>query len=408
MRSRGQVYLLFAFLLFAFLCVAALAIDIGVYRGQQRLQQTATDSAAIAGAQAAAYASPNAAQAALDDAATNGFTTPSATVSVDPNYSDAYTTGSIAAVKVTVTQNYARFFGGIVSGGQVPVSTSAVAKLAATGNACLVSLANAPATTTQNGSKINGPNCSIYANDNITFDGGSINVASVQYNSASTETSHGGPSQFTNASPVPSLPIPDPCSNVPGCFALSQASAAGLNMTALNASATCTTTQTVPASGGRATPGCYNGGTTGVTFDSVTFQPGLYTIVGTGGVHFTGTSSNSGGAPGATFYVNAGPLDVSTKAATLNLSAPSSGLSAGVLFYQPAYNSNAVDVAATINTVGMWYFPSAAFTFDGHSENFTGMVVAASMTFNGGSSLTLAPGTGNNAAGASLQATLVE
>jgi hypothetical protein len=403
MSARGQVYVLFAFLLFAFLCLAALAIDIGYYRAQQRLQQTATDSAALAGAAAAAYPSPNAVQAALLDAATNGFSTPSATVSIDPGYSDAYTTGSTAAVKVSITQSYGPFFGGIVSGNQVPISTSAVAKLSATGNGCLFSLATPPASTTLNGSKIDGPNCGIVADGNLTFNGGSTNVASIQYSNQSTETSNGGPNQFTQASPVPSLPIPDPCSSVPGCFALSQASAAALNMTGLNASAGCTTTQTVPASGGTATPGCYNGGTSGVTFDSVTFQPGLYTIVGSGGVHLTGTSSGT-----ATFYINAGPLDVSTKAATLNLSASSSGSYAGVLFYQPAYNSNAVDIAATVNTVGMWYLPTAPVTFDGHSESFTGQVIAANFTFNGGSSITLAPGTGNAAAGVVLQATLAE
>ena len=47
MNQRGQVYPLFGLLLVALLGFAALSIDMGYYRYQQRLQQTATDSAAV-------------------------------------------------------------------------------------------------------------------------------------------------------------------------------------------------------------------------------------------------------------------------------------------------------------------------------------------------------------------------
>ncbi len=82
--ERGQLLPVFALMLVVLIGMAALAVDVGYWRNQQRLAQTAADAAAIAGADELKYpvlADWNA--AAKNDAASQRFTDDNgATVSV--------------------------------------------------------------------------------------------------------------------------------------------------------------------------------------------------------------------------------------------------------------------------------------------------------------------------------------
>src|SRR5579864_4379481 len=91
--QRGQTLILVAMLLVVLTGMTGLAVDVGFYRYQQRLQQSAADSAALAGAAELATSSASATAAAKADAATNGFQDGSngVTVTVNTSYSDTYT-----------------------------------------------------------------------------------------------------------------------------------------------------------------------------------------------------------------------------------------------------------------------------------------------------------------------------
>src|SRR5262249_40160900 len=71
-HESGQALIFAAVGMFAFVACAGLAVDMGYLRYQKRLQQSAADSAALAGASAAGTGG-NVSQSALDDSKLNGF-----------------------------------------------------------------------------------------------------------------------------------------------------------------------------------------------------------------------------------------------------------------------------------------------------------------------------------------------
>src|SRR5690348_10810711 len=96
-RQRGQTLIFVAMTLVVLIGMTGLAVDVGYYRYEQRIMQSAADSAALAGTAELKYGSSSAENAAKADAASNGFTDGvNATVSPDPDYSDTFT-GSSAA-----------------------------------------------------------------------------------------------------------------------------------------------------------------------------------------------------------------------------------------------------------------------------------------------------------------------
>ena len=405
--QRGQVYPLFALLLVSFVGFSALAIDLGYYRYQERAQQTATDSAAIAGAQAAVFASPNAQNAAISDAASNGFASPKATVSIQPDYSDAYT-GSDSAVKVTITRRYPKFFSAFFGSGKRAIATTAVAELAQVGNYCLEGL-NPAATVDLGGQKFAGSGCSIAANGTLACNGGKYGVIdNITVNaSKNANVSCNG---YTNPVTYSSV-IPDPCPYTPGCLAYMNATASDLGISCLPSSScktpSCSSPQTPPASGGTANPGCYDG----KTFSNATVFNGNYVFVN--GVSFNSASITSGSG-GASFYIASGALGITSPGknngfgSVSPVTAPTSGTYEGVLFFQPAANTSAASIQGNVFSVGMYYFPGGSYTEKGQfTHSYTGDLVFSSITFKGSNSTTLNPGTGSSG-GQPAQVKLVE
>src|ERR1700730_16973796 len=92
-KESGQALVAAAFGLVVLLGAAGLAIDVGYLRYERRLQQSAADSAALAGA--AESAAGNATSAALGDSSLNGFTDDvnNVTVTVDPDFAFGTSTG---------------------------------------------------------------------------------------------------------------------------------------------------------------------------------------------------------------------------------------------------------------------------------------------------------------------------
>jgi hypothetical protein len=387
--------------------ISALSVDMGYYRYQQRVQQAATDSAALAAGQASFFDSKNgnnAQNAMISDATQNGFTngTGNVTVTLNPTYTD---TGNCAGgcYQVSITKAYPIFFGSIFKGfgkshNQRNIQTFAAAKLAAVSGGCLISLGLNPVSSTSNGAKINGPNCGIADADCTTVNGGTnINVASWTVNAAcgASNTWSGGTSQFT-----PALPPTDPCSLSAQCQTLANATAAQLNLSSLT---TPSCTVTASTAGNPLVGGCYSS----PTFKNKTLSPGLYVIVGTATFNGTVTGTN-----GVTFYFTQGAKYNDQTNATVNLTAPTSGdisstcCSAGeegVLMYQTKIGSPfATSLQATIDWIGLSYMPNWDVTFNGHTQTIQGNLTVDSFRINGGGNqFTLLPGSGSTQGGPS-------
>jgi len=392
MSRRGQVYPFIALMLVSMLGVSALSVDVGYYRYAQRVQQTAVDSAALAGAQAASFASPNAANAAFEDAALNGFATPAnggVTIAVDPNYSDSYTTGG-TGVKVTITKTYPRFFGSLFSGGTQSISSSAVARLTGGGAApdCLYSLGTSGSNF--NGMTFNGAHCGIVDNGPSNFNGANINAGSVGYSGGAPNengTCFGTRPSCSGPTPAPVGTATDPCANLSGCNYLKN-----------------NPPPTSPCSSGTlgspAHPGCYNGpNENGAHVD---FTPGLYVF--TSSPNFNGAtltcSACDGLTQGVTFVLESG-VSMNFNGVTATLEAPTQGDYAGMLFYSPngSVNFNGVNAA---NLSGILYFPKQNMNLNGSvTFNGFGSIIADHVNFNGSTQTFGTPPPNNTITGSS-------
>jgi hypothetical protein len=144
-------------------------------------------------------------------------------------------------------------------------------------------------------------------------------------------------------------------------------------------------------------PGTYTSisitGTGGSNTPSVTFNPGTYIVDTSAGFTLKGNATISGS--GVTFYF--------TDGATINaagggnnldfqLSPPTSGQYAGILFYQDPSDSAGPQLGGDNNSTfsGALYFPKAQLTFFGNNVTYsTGVVVADAISLSGNPTVNL-------------------
>jgi glycosidase len=138
-------------------------------------------------------------------------------------------------------------------------------------------------------------------------------------------------------------------------------------------------------------PGVYCGGIT-ISGGKATLSGGLYVVNG-GGLTVTGGSVDG---QGVTLYITAsgyayGPVNIS--AASVDLSAPTSGALAGVLFFQDrsvqTTLSNTILESGSAQFNGLLYFPTTAVFFSGGSASSPGptIIVADTVNFSGACNL---------------------
>lgn len=363
--QRGQTLVLVALLLVVLVGIASLSVDVGYYRYEQRVMQSAADSAALAGAGDVSYGDASAAAQAA--AATNGFTdgTSGVTVSVDPSYSDTYT-GTNQAVKVTISKSYPKFFSGVIGGtGTVPVTVTAVARLGGTADECLYQL-DPSKNPNFNGMTYNGPKCGIILNGSANFNGANVDAKWIGYAAGRTPNENGA--TFVHATPQPSLPATDPCPNIPGCNYLTN-----------NPPSTSSCAFHPNYNGATVTlvPGCYD--TPNFNGANVTFESGTYVF--TGHPNFNGSTLSGSGV---TLYFASGSCG-NFNGVNLSLTPPASGDTKGVLIYAAtgtsACNPNFNGSAGT-GVSGLVYYPSYHVNFNGSLNAYTVLVVG-NVNFNG-------------------------
>ena len=364
-KETGQALVMAAMGLTVFILAAGLAIDMGFLRYQKRLQQSAADSAAIAGAAEIPFSgcSTGSCPGATTDSASNGFTdgTDNVTVTVYSPPNDGPHAGLAGYVEVLVTKIQPTFFVKIAGVNSATVTARAVAYLSGNFQNCMYALGTGNGGITNNGD-VSAPSCGIMSNHNVRSTGGG-SITAREIGAVGTASGNNHPTPKTGI-----VPAADPLSYLQppatgGCLAGGAGNVTGTVSVILN-------------------PGNYCGGISIAGTQSVTFNPGIYTITG-GGLTFSGPSGTISGT-GVTLYIGASGGTVTLGAGqTVNLSAPTTGADAGILFYQDPGNTS----AATINGAsgsqfeGAFYFPAADLTITatGNTAAYT-IAVAKSLT----------------------------
>jgi Flp pilus assembly protein TadG len=358
--QRGQVLPLVAMVFTVLMGATGLAVDVGYHRYELRLEQSAADSAALAGAAELTYGSAAATAAAKADAASNGFTDGQngIAVTVDTSYSSSYTASS-PAVKVTISKSYPTFFQAVTGTQSVPVAASSVARMSANNTNCLYQLSPS-GTPNFNSMHFDGPNCGIVLNGTGNFNAATIDAAAIDI--AGSMPNENG-TTWVEATPAPSLPAIDPCPQIPGCAYLQQ-----------NPPST-TPCASAYTGGSYLLPGCYD--SLNLNGANVTLDPGLYVI--NGPVNCNGATLRGSGV---TFYITQnGSLNLNG-ATSIALTAPTSGDTANMLFYEVPTNTSGPNFNGSTSLGGVVYFPNADVNYNGSLSIYTVLIVG-SVNFNG-------------------------
>jgi hypothetical protein len=417
-NERGQVLAFTALAVTLLMGFAGLAVDMGVLRYQRRLQQTAADAAAIAGASNLAYGGVT--TGAQNASATNGFTDNSGgttctnnpgalgcvTVTVNnPPTSGPHKTDS-NYVEVLVTAVQPTFFMRALGVSSRPVMARAVATNTSggAGSGCLYTLGS-PASSIEginiNGSAIlNGPTCGIEDNGNFNTKGNKLIVTAGTFGN-SGDWSKSGPGGTVTCT----VPGPCPAVNVPA-FSDPYASLKPPSQPTASSSCPSSGACNVTTSGIQALqPGTYSSITVGSN-STANFAPGIYYINGAGGLTLNGnstmcnsTNANCSGMPGS---ANTGVMFYFTGTATVNMTGTpvvhltglTSGTYQGILMYQDPADTNTTGPSlggnSGANYNGVLYFPKDQITFFGNNNSIdVAIVVADSLSLSGNPTVNL-------------------
>jgi hypothetical protein len=388
--DRGQLIPLVALNLIVLMGFTALAVDVGYWRYQQRIEQTAADSAAIAGSTEISYpAANNVVRAARHDATSNGFTdgVAGATVAVNWPPQSGPSAGSGNAVEVVITRLQPSFFAGIFGINQA-VKARSVAVLSSAGVGCVYVLGvRGTVNITLNGGGQGGirsnPLCGLVVSGNMTVTGQA--TVDVSYASYAGTGPNGG--LYPHARPVHGAAGGDPCPRVAGCAYLATLKTSNPSLF----SAPCKDGGgNLPAN--PLPPGHY---CNGPYWQTVTLQPGLFVMdegmfqgqtSGTGVTIYNNCSKNAYqyGNHGS-YYNNDCDVTLSAGNSSGSIVAPLTGAAAGMVYYQPPELTNvftANGVAGTVQAIGGVYAPGGTFTFNGQLPTIS-FLVSGAITMNG-------------------------
>jgi Flp pilus assembly protein TadG len=392
-REAGQVLALTAVSLVVLLLAAGLAIDVGFLRFQKRRIQNAADAAAIAGAAETPYPNPsnNVGIAAINDSNLNGFKDTSlggtANVTVQCATLITATFGACSSntpfVQVTVAQQQPLFFMSIIPSVVKPTISAQATGYLGNGTTCIYALApNIASVTgsTEAMTTLNLNGCALISDGyiNVQICENTFSALAIGYIGSATVSG-------CTASPNPkalATPAGDPLAY----------------LTPPVAPGACTATGPFMASGGTISAGTYPCGIQVTTGANVTFGAGTYILGNSAGVALNiggpGPGNSAAGAQvtgtDVTFYIASGqvlictvatgPINSNTGCAnaaggvtSVNLTAPTAGPYAGILFYQDPNDSsnnpigpgtasiigNDVNGTGTTTLEGVFYFPTA-------------------------------------------------
>ena len=432
-KQSGQVLIGVALAFVVLAGFAGLAIDMGTMRYQKRLQQTAADSAAVAGASNLTYTGWS--TAAQNAAAQNGFqdggssslasclpTAPIGTTCVevhngpqDVTYNGATISagshpGDANYVEVLIAKVQPTYFMSVFGIDREPVIARAVATNTGGGpvggNGCIYSLGTPTKQVNFNkagfGSTgtnyIIGPACGVVDNGNFVANGNvSVKMGSIGVGGQVNLPNNSTP-DCTSAQPAGVCPTP-----VPGMPYSGDPFTGKYPIPGVPSPGTVSTTGGITTY----TPGSYNGITVNSTTNAI-FSPGLYYV--TNSFHINGSANvcaggttTFAGAPaftctysgGVTFFIT-NNADVSINGgSSVQMYAPNSGTYGGLLFYQDPLDTQQMTINGTDNSFfnGAVYAPTADVDFSGTANFNSGakytVIVADQFLVSGGAYVNL-------------------
>jgi len=375
-KEAGQVLFTTAAALVVLIGIAGLAVDVGVLRYEKRVQQSAADAAAIAGAEEIPVSGSLilAGQAA---SAQNGFAD-SGTGQVSTCTASGAAVGTICVqvdnppqtgphascsspcnyVEALVSKVHPTYFMKIFGRDTATVTARAVATMVSNAggtNGCVYTLGpqgTGIGVTNSGTPQVTAPTCAIYDDGDWTTHGKPVNIQAGAIGIVGTDTNSGGGT--VNPTPVTVAPVSDPLSYLtPPCTSCSGGSALNISSNTV------------------VSPGTYS--SISITGGTVNFQPGTYIITGNFTVNgnatvCSSTNNNCSGMSsnpptsvnaGVTFYMTGGGGVTMNGTANVYLSAPTSGSYTGILFYQDPSDCSAATLNGTNTSFyqGALYFP---------------------------------------------------
>jgi Flp pilus assembly protein TadG len=345
----------FAIVLPVMILFCGLVLDMGILQLKTLQMQTAADAAAVAAELEAERGTGNWVSQGTADAAINGFTNGSNSVSVTLSQLPTYGpyAGRYDTLQASITQQVSTIFMGALNGGSVTLRAQAAALMTPcvylTGTGALQSY-----TLDIYSGSFDGNTCPVDINTSARVQS-NANTATVEMNIAGASSS----------SSMSGFVYPAPQYNVPSIADPLAAKASP------SFNGTCNHTS-YSLSGGTATlnPGNYCKGMT-LTQSTVALNPGLYVI--TGGA--TWNNSTVSGSGVTLFFTQGGGASYSKfiieNTSTVTISAPgdnSNGAIPGILVFADRHwvPTDAQDFAlenSSIQGDGIWYLPGAGLYF---------------------------------------------
>jgi Putative Flp pilus-assembly TadE/G-like len=384
--ASGQVMVLVCVGLVSLVGMIAVVADFSFMQHQKNKMQTAADSAAMAASEELSYGDYVA--AGKKDASTNGYTDGTGGITVSIN--NPPTTGPNASnsgyVEAIVSGSKPTYFLRVLGVNAMTVSARAVA-YEGNGPGCIYVLnPSAPAAFSASGNVSVQSGCGLMVNSSsstgISVNGG-VTITAPAIGVVGNYSSTGGAS----LTPTPKTGIvaaSDPLSSV---AAPTVGSCAHTNLKLSGTTGS-------PASPYQLYAGTYCGGITVNGNAWLNFNSGTYVLAG-GGMSISANTVMSG--TGVTFYNTTGTGGYGgitlNGNSTVNLSAPTSGALAGILFFQ----DRSIPTSGAASTLGgnssstfdgAVYFPTTALTFNGNSSTSGySIVVAYQLSLVGNSSI---------------------
>lgn len=365
--EHGSYSLITALLLPILVGFVGFGTEVGLWMFEHQKMQAAADAAAYSAALAYSLGNTSGFQAeARGVARRHGFKhgAASTTVAVNQPPSSGIHASTSGAVEVIVQEPEQRLFTALLTSSALAISARAVAAPINPTTVCVLGLDPTAASTVDlsNNAKLPNPNCGVASNSSSASGLSLSNNASID----APTTSHGGVSVSNNAhlNGNPNLtnaaPVPDPYASVdPGT------------------PPPCTTQNAVKPVPGNATfsPGHFCSGINFSNNFTATFQPGVYFIDG----QFKVSNNSTVNGDGVTFVINGNYAigDPSSGGisnnAILNLKAPTTGPTAGIVFFGLRSATSTVTQRFSNNTVlnltGAIYFPNQILDFDNNASS---------------------------------------
>jgi Flp pilus assembly protein TadG len=395
-QENGTIAILSGLIFVILIGFAALAIDVGVWYSEKRQLQFAADAGAVGGA----IALKTTGKSTMTTYATNDINLNncssgnSCSIVINNPPTSGGSAGNVGAVEVLLTKPADMFLANLFLGSTPTLGARSVAGNQVTNN-CVVTL-NKTGTdiNVKGGGTVVSPNCGLYSNSS---DSKSVNVTgggSITTNTVSTvgnvSTSGGGTINASTGTITGAGALSDPYSSIQ-----MPTTPAGCTQTNFQVSSG---TQTI-------SPGVYCGGIKLVSGVTLNMNPGVYFMVDTGsgggsaGNFIAAAQSTINATAGVTIVMtssagstNYGTVTINAGAVT-NMSAPTTGSTAGILFFGDRNSSGLTQsftggLTQTLN--GALYFSTNDVAYSGQSSlagNPCFQIVSSTVTFTGGSAL---------------------